>query len=163
MQPLVPVPSRQPQDGGKRRADDRAVLAAIVYLLQAGYFWPKPPAVLFGVSRFTVHRRFTKGAAWTWIRLHQQFLHRPGIVSKIDWFRCGREPDHLEGAKKRRRRNRPEPGHSRQARTGDPHSSDREGLPLTVPICVASTPDAKLAISLLDSVVPICGQRGRPR
>src|SRR5256885_5756619 len=75
VQPLIPVPPPRPQGGGKRRADDRAVLAAIVYLVQAGCSWPKLPAVLFGVSRATVHRRFTE---WTtaglWERLHQAFL-----------------------------------------------------------------------------------------
>lgn len=35
-QPLIPVPAKRPQGGGKRRADDRAVLAATVYLVQAG-------------------------------------------------------------------------------------------------------------------------------
>lgn len=40
------------------------------------------------VSRSTTHRRFTE---WTqaglWVRLHQQFLHRLGVVSEIDWSR----------------------------------------------------------------------------
>jgi transposase len=71
------------------RADDRAVLAAIVYLVQAGCSWRKLPAALFGVSRPTVHRRFTE---WTadglWERLHQQFLHRLDVVSEIDWSRA---------------------------------------------------------------------------
>jgi transposase len=87
-QPLIPVPARRPQGGGKRRADDRAVLAAIVYLVQAGCSWAKLPAVMFGVGRSTVHRRFTE---WTeaglWVRLHQQFLHRLGVVSEVDWSR----------------------------------------------------------------------------
>lgn len=88
-QPLIPVPEPRPQGGGKRRADDRAVLAAIVYLVQAGCSWPKLPAAMFGTSRSTVHRRFTE---WThaglWVRLHQQFLHRLGILSEIDWSRA---------------------------------------------------------------------------
>jgi transposase len=36
---LIPVPRVRPQGGGKRRVDDRAVLAAIVYLVQAGCSW----------------------------------------------------------------------------------------------------------------------------
>jgi len=87
-QPLIPVPPPRPQGGGKKRADDRAVLAAIVYLVQADCSWPKLPAQLFGVSRSTTHRRFTE---WTrsglWVRLHQQFLHRLAVVSEIDWSR----------------------------------------------------------------------------
>jgi transposase len=89
-QPLIPAHRRRPQGGGKRRADDRAVLAAIVYLVQAGCSWRKLPAgALFGVSRATVHRRFTE---WTadglWERLHQQFLHRLNVISEIDWSRA---------------------------------------------------------------------------
>ena len=87
-QRLIPAPAARPQGGGKRRADDRAVLAAIVYLVQAGCSWRKLPAALFGVSRATAHRRFTE---WTrsglWERLHQQFLHHLNVVSEIDWSR----------------------------------------------------------------------------
>ena len=88
-EPLIRVPAKRPQGGGKRRVDDRAVLAAIVYLVQAGCSWRKLPATLFGVSRPTVHRRFTE---WTadglWERLHQQFLHRLNVASEIDWSRA---------------------------------------------------------------------------
>jgi transposase len=88
-QPLIPVQARRRQGGGKRRADDRAVLAAIVYLVQAGCSWWKLPAQLFGVSRSTAHRRFTQWtAAGLWEQLHQQFLHGLGVISEIDWSRA---------------------------------------------------------------------------
>ena len=87
-QPLIPVPAPRPQGGGTKRADDRAVLAAIVYFVQAGCSWRKLPAALFGVSRATVHRRFTE---WTdaglWEQLHRQFLTRLNVVSEVDWSR----------------------------------------------------------------------------
>jgi transposase len=88
-QPLIPVPGRRPQGGGRRRVDDRAVLAAIVYLVQAGCSWHKLPAVLFGLSRASAHRRF---AEWTqaglWERLHQQLLDRLNVIGEIDWSRA---------------------------------------------------------------------------
>jgi transposase len=88
-QPLLPVPAARRQGGGKRRVDDRTVLAAIVYLVQAGCSWHKLPTVLFGVSRASAHRRFTE---WTqaglWERLHQAFLHRLGVINEIDWSRA---------------------------------------------------------------------------
>lgn len=88
-QPLIPVPARRPQGGGKRRADDRAVLAAIVYLVQAGCSWHKLPTTLFGISRATAHRRFTE---WTeaglWERLHHRLLNRLGVIGEIDWSRA---------------------------------------------------------------------------
>jgi transposase len=89
VRPLIPVPAKRKQGGGKRRADDRAVLAAIVYLVQAGRSWHKLPAVLFGVSRPTAHRRFTEWtAAGLWARIHQQLLHRLGAAAEIDWSRA---------------------------------------------------------------------------
>ncbi|WP_372472172.1 transposase [Jidongwangia harbinensis] len=59
------MPAKRPQGGGKRRADDRAVLAAIVYLVQAGCSWWKLPA-----------------------RLHHQFLNQLGVIEEIDWSRA---------------------------------------------------------------------------
>ena len=88
-QPLIPAAVPRRQGGGRRRIDDRAVLAAIVYLVQAGCSWWKLPAAMFGVSRATAHRRFTQ---WTetgwWPRIHQQVLHRLGEAGQIAWARA---------------------------------------------------------------------------
>jgi transposase len=87
--PLIPAPPQRRQGGGRRRVDDRAVLAAIVYLVQAGCSWWKLPGQLFGVSRATAHRRFTEWtAAGLWERLHQQTLNRLGEIGLIDWSRA---------------------------------------------------------------------------
>ncbi|WP_374103673.1 transposase [Micromonospora sp. U56] len=37
--PLIPAGPVRPQGGGRRQVDDRAVLAAIVYVIQAGCSW----------------------------------------------------------------------------------------------------------------------------
>ncbi|PZG22122.1 hypothetical protein C1J01_04645, partial [Nonomuraea aridisoli] len=42
--------------GGRRRVDDRTILAAIVYVATTGYAWRQLPPV-FGASWQTVHRR----------------------------------------------------------------------------------------------------------
>jgi transposase len=88
-QPLIPVPPPCGRGGGTARVSDRAVLAAIVYMVQAGCSWRKLPAAMFGTSRATVHRRF---AEWTttglWERLHAAFLTRLNVVSEIDWSRA---------------------------------------------------------------------------
>jgi transposase len=162
-QPLIPVPARRPQGGGKRRADDRAVLAAIVYLVQAGCSWTKLPAVMFGVGRSTVHRRFTEWtAAGLWVRLHQQFLHRLGVGDRDRLVQGDRGLDQREGGK-----GGDETGPNPTDR-GKPGSKihilcDRTGLPLTVLISAANVPDAHLMVPLLDSLIPIRGRRGRPR
>jgi transposase len=88
-QPLIPVVAKRPQGGGKRWADDRAVLAAIAYMVQAGCSWRKLPTAFFGVSRPTVHRRFTE---WThrglWEQIHHELLHRLQVAGEIDWSRA---------------------------------------------------------------------------
>ena len=68
---------------------DRAVLAAIVYVTQAGCSWWKLPTPLFGVTRATAHRRFSQWtAAGFWLRLHEAVLDRLGNDARIDWSRA---------------------------------------------------------------------------
>ena len=87
--PLIPPHRRLAQGGGRRRLDDRTVLAAIVYLTQAGCSWWKLPEAMFGVSRPTAHRRFTEWtAAGLWPRLHQAILDRLGAAGAVDWSRA---------------------------------------------------------------------------
>jgi transposase len=82
--PLIPPAPRRPQGGGRRR-----VLAAILYLTQAGCSWWKLPEAMFGVTRPTAHRRF---AEWTraglWERLHQAALDRLAAAGQLDWSRA---------------------------------------------------------------------------
>ncbi|WP_308345631.1 transposase, partial [Streptomyces sp. ISL-94] len=59
-QRVVPeVPSR-PRVGGRRRHGDREVLAAIVFVATSGRTWQQLPAVSFGPSGATAHRRFSE-------------------------------------------------------------------------------------------------------
>lgn len=88
-EPLIPPAPTRPQGGGRRRIDDRAVLAAIVWLTQAGCSWWKLPENLFGVTRSTAHRRF---AEWTragfWQSLHLAMLERLQVLGELDWSRA---------------------------------------------------------------------------
>jgi transposase len=89
VQPLIPPSPTRIQGGGRRRVNDRRVLAAILYLTQAGCSWWKLPEPMFGVTRATAHRRFTE---WTqaglWDRLHQAVLDEIGARGGIDWSRA---------------------------------------------------------------------------
>jgi transposase len=65
------------------------VLAAIVYMVQAGCSWRKLPAAMFGTSRATVHRCFSEcTTAGLWERLHAAFVGRLNVVSEVDWSRA---------------------------------------------------------------------------
>src|SRR3954462_7076068 len=54
-QPLLPAHPERHQGGGRRRTDDRAMLAAIVYVLESGCAWRKLP------GSFPVHWRMVDG------------------------------------------------------------------------------------------------------
>lgn len=87
--PLIPPAPVRRQGGGRRRIDNRAVLAAILYLTEAGCSWWQLPAQMFGVSRATAHRRFTEWtAAGLWPRLHHAVLDRLGGQGRLDWSRA---------------------------------------------------------------------------
>jgi transposase len=87
--PLIPPAPRRVQGGGRRRVDDRAVLAAIVYVTQAGCSWWKLPESMFGVTRSTAHRRFSQWSrAGFWLQLHEAVLDRLGAHGRIDWSRA---------------------------------------------------------------------------
>jgi transposase len=61
IEPLLPPHGVRSQGGGLRPIDDRAVFAAVAYMVTTGTAWSGLPSA-FGVSKATAHRRF---AAWT--------------------------------------------------------------------------------------------------
>src|SRR5881275_2740464 len=85
--PLLPDAPQRHQGGGRRRLDDRAVLAAILYVLQTGCAWSALPAS-FGGSAATAHRRFAEWVeAEVFVRLHRRVLDLLGSAGAIDWSR----------------------------------------------------------------------------
>ncbi|MBO1414065.1 transposase [Streptomyces sp. FH025] len=87
-QHVVPDAPVRPQGGGRQRAGDREVLAAIVFAASTGCSWRQLPPV-FGASWQTVHRRFTEWtAARVWAELHRVVLEQPGVGGDLDWSRA---------------------------------------------------------------------------
>lgn len=83
-----PLIRTKPQGGGRRRVDDRAVLAAIIFVATSGCTWRQLPPV-FGASWQTVHRRFSEWtAARVWAKLHRLVLDELGARRELDWSRC---------------------------------------------------------------------------
>ena len=87
-QPLLPPRPEKHQGGGRSRSDDRATLAAILYVLESGCSWRKPPAS-FPVHWRTAHRRFAQWvAAGLMTAVHQGVLDVLGVAGQIDWSRA---------------------------------------------------------------------------
>ncbi|WP_327303309.1 transposase [Streptomyces sp. NBC_01298] len=85
---VMPEAPVRPQGGGRRRADDRGVLAAILFVATSGCTCRQLPP-RFGASWQTAHRRFTH---WTearvWAKLHRIILDELGATGELDWSRC---------------------------------------------------------------------------
>ncbi|WP_333774502.1 transposase [Streptomyces sp. IBSBF 3136] len=96
---VPPTAVVRPQGGGKRRADDREVLAAIISVATSGCTWRQLPLV-FGPCRQTVYRRF---AQWSrgrvWARLHRVILDELGARGELDWSRCSIDSVSVSGRK----------------------------------------------------------------
>jgi transposase len=58
-QPLLPPHPQRHQGGGRKRTEDRAMLATIVYVLESGCSWRKLPGS-FPMHWRTAHRRFAE-------------------------------------------------------------------------------------------------------
>lgn len=98
-QPLLPEHPKGHQCGGRNRIDDRILLAAILYVLEAGCGWRKLPAS-FPVNWKTAHRRFTEWtAAGVFTALHQATLNVLGAAGRIDWSRASVDAMHVRAVK----------------------------------------------------------------
>ncbi len=85
---VAPEPPVREQGGGRRRCDDRAVLAAIIFVATSGCTWRQLPPI-FSASWQTVRRRFTDWPkARVWAKLHRVVLDRLGANGELDWSRC---------------------------------------------------------------------------
>jgi transposase len=97
---LIPPHPKRHQGGGRRRGDDRAVLAAILYVLGTGCSWRALPES-FGVTRPTAHRRFGE---WTragfFTSLHQAILDLLGVAGRVDWSRAAVDSIHVRALKR---------------------------------------------------------------
>ncbi|WP_442790962.1 transposase [Nocardia sp. NBC_01327] len=87
-EPLLPKFAPRTQGGGSEPTDQRAVFAAVVYVLTSSCAWRMlPPS--FGITVPTAHQRFT---VWTkvglWHRLQRAVLDELGNQGLIDWSRA---------------------------------------------------------------------------
>jgi transposase len=82
---VPPVEITRPQGGGRRRADDREILAAIIFVATTDCTWRELPSA-FGPAWPTVYRRF---AQWSqervWTRLHHALLSQPADHRESVW------------------------------------------------------------------------------
>lgn len=97
-QPLMPLPKVRPQGGGRSRVGDRAVFAAVVFVLTSGCAWRRLPSS-FGIAVPTAYRRFVE---WTgvrlWDRLYETAAAEGADPALVEWALAIRDTAHQRAA-----------------------------------------------------------------
>ena len=97
--PLLPPP-RPKKKLGRPRADSRAALGAIVFVLRSGIPWEMLPRKQFGLSGMTAWRRL---AEWThagvWEKLQERLLDVLGLLGKVDFSRASIDSSSVRASK----------------------------------------------------------------
>ncbi|MFG2816421.1 IS5 family transposase [Streptomyces sp. NPDC048410] len=157
---VPPAPSR-PQGGGRRRYDDRAVLAAIIYVATSGCTWRQLPPT-FGPSGPTAHRRFTEwSAARVWAKLHRLVLDELGARGELDWSRCAIDSVNMRDLKGEL--TGPNPVGRGKMGSKIHLITERSGLPLSLCISGANLHDSQALIPLVKGIPPIRSRYGPRR
>ncbi|WP_371878243.1 IS5 family transposase [Myxococcus landrumensis] len=161
--PLLPPP-RPKKKMGRPRADDRAALEAIVFVLKSGIPWEMLPRKQFGLCGMTAWRHLEEWTrAGVWEELQARLLDELGLRGKVDLSRASIDSTSVR-ASKRGPFSGPNP--TDRAKAGSKHHLlvDAQGLPLTESLTAANVHDSHELFPLLDSVPPVrmpSGQRQR--
>jgi transposase len=97
--PLLPVPKKKKKPG-RPRADDRAALEAIVFVLRTGIPWEMLPTKQFGLSGMTAWRRLEQ---WTrtgvFEQLQRVLLDELGQKGLVDFSRASIDSSTVRASK----------------------------------------------------------------
>ena len=100
LEPLIPVHPRRFKHPGRRRADDRAALEGILWVLRTGVGWNRVPTGLFGVSGATCWRRLDEWRqTGVWQALHEQLLGELRAAGKLDLSAAIVDSSHVRALK----------------------------------------------------------------
>ncbi|WP_375710447.1 IS5 family transposase [Propionibacterium freudenreichii] len=162
--PLLPAPPPRPRlHHGRHRADDRAALAGIVFVLRHGVGWAQVPQAVLGVSGVTCWRRLREWTeAGVWPALHEALLaqmRREGLLDLDEMSIDGSHVRALKGG------NHVGPSPVDRARPGSKHHLivDANGTPLQVSVTGGNRHDVTQLLPLVDALPAIRGVVGRPR
>ncbi|MFE9169882.1 IS5 family transposase [Streptomyces kebangsaanensis] len=159
---VPPTEAKRPQGGGRRRAGDREVLAAVIFVATSGCTWRQLPPV-FGPAWQTVYRRFAQWSAdRVWARLHRVVLDELGALGELDWSRCAIDSVSVRAAKGGFLTG-PNPTDRGKSGSKIHLVTDRNGLPLSLGISGANLHDSQGLEPLVRGIPPIRSRRGPRR
>ncbi|MFI6084212.1 IS5 family transposase [Streptomyces sp. NPDC051217] len=158
---VAPTGVIRPQGGGRVRAGDREVLAAILFVATSGCTWRQLPSV-FGPAWPTVCRRFAQWSeAGVWARVHRVVLDELGARGELDWSRCAIGSVSVRAAKGLL--TGPNPTGRGKSGSKIHLITGRNGLPLSLGISGANMHDSQGLKPLVRGIPPIRSRRGPRR
>jgi transposase len=96
VEPLIPQIERRYRFPGRKRIDDRSVLAGILFVLQTGIPWEYLPQEMGCGSGMTCWRRLREWQEQgVWQRLHEVLLAKLHAADRIDWSRAVIDSSHI--------------------------------------------------------------------
>ncbi|RKH46771.1 IS5 family transposase [Corallococcus sicarius] len=160
--PLLPPP-RPKKKQGRPRADDRAALEAIVFVLRSGIPWEMLPRKQFGLSGMTAWRRLEEWTcAGVWEQLQARLLDALGLRGKVGFSRASIDSSSMRASKKGALTG---PSPTDRAKAGSKHHLlvEVHGLPLTESVTAANVHDTHEPFPLVDSVPAVRMPSGQRR
>jgi transposase len=98
VEPLLPTLKKKKP--GRPRADDRAALEAIVFVLRTGIPWEMLPAKQFGLSGMTAWRRLEQWTrAGVFENLQRALLNELGQQGQVDFSRASIDSSSVRASK----------------------------------------------------------------
>jgi transposase len=100
LEPLIPVRPRRFKHPGGLRADNRAALEGILWVLRTGVGWNRVPTTLFGVCGAMCWRRLDEWReAGVWQQLHEQLLGELRAAGILDLSAAIIDSSHVKALK----------------------------------------------------------------
>jgi transposase len=164
IEPLLPSPKpRRFRFPGRKPLDRRKVLTGILLVLKTGMAWDDlPPDLGLGCGR-TCHDYLQQlQEAGVWSRLHAHILSLLNQAGQLDWelgivdSTSVKAP--LGGAE-----TGPNPTDRRKSGSKHHVLTDAHGIPMSVVLSAANTPDINRLLPLVVTMPPVGGKPGPPR
>jgi transposase len=164
IEPLLPAPkARRFQFPGRKPLERRKVLTGIVFVLKTGIAWDDlPPELGLGCGR-TCHdylRNLHKAGVWQ--RLHSLILSLLNKADRIEWG-LGIVDSTMAKAPLGGAETGPNPTDRRKLGSKLHVLTDGQGIPVSVELSSANTPDINRLLPLVINMPPVGGKPGPPR
>ena len=165
IEPLLPKDkkSRHVQYAGRKPVEARKVLTGIIFVLKTGVPWKSLPATSDFPSGHTCRRRLREWhARGVWHRLWQSILAELQAEGQLSWARGV-----VDSSSVRAGHGGEKTGQSPvdRGKLGSKHHLlvEGRGIPLAMSLTGANRHDITQLLTLVESIPPVRGQRGRPR